>query len=98
MSGPMSDAPGPQDEPRYHDECYACPIGGLFLTARTSPHAGEAVDHLVNAASELVAAAKSMAEAAEFFLDQQRAASQRGERGGPGASRVQRIDLDDSAG
>lgn len=77
------------DEPgtRYHDECYVCPIGGLFLTARTSPHASEALDHLVTAASELVAAARAMAEAAEQFLDQQRAPSER--------RRVQRIDVED---
>lgn len=85
------------EEPRYHEECYACPIGGLFLTARTSPQAGEALDHLVSAASELVAAARSMAEAAEVFLDQQRARGPRPtDSSGPG--RVQRIDIDQPGG
>lgn len=85
------------EEPRHHEECYACPIGGLFLTARTSPQAGEALDHLVSAASELVAAAKSMAEAAEVFLDQQRT---RGPQPADASDegRVQRIHLDDSGG
>lgn len=84
-------------EPRHHEECYACPIGGLFLTARTSPQAGEALDHLVSAASELVAAARSMAEAAEVFLEQQRTRGPRpAESSGEG--RVQRIDIDQPGG
>lgn len=74
-------------EPRYHEECYACPVGGLFLTARgASP---EAVEHLVNAASELVAAMRSVLEAAESFLEQQRSPA-----GRPGEPRVRRIRLD----
>lgn len=85
------------EDPRYHDECYACPIGGLFLTARTSPQAGEALDHLVSAASELVAAAKSMAEAAEVFLEQQRARGPRSETGSE-ERRIQRIDLEEPGG
>lgn len=90
----MSEGSG---EPRHHEECYACPIGGLFLTARTSPQAGEALDHLVSAASELVAAARSMAEAAEVFLEQQRT---RGPRpaDSPSQERVQRIDIDQPGG
>jgi hypothetical protein len=78
---------GDSEERVHHDECYACPVGGLFLTARaTSP---EAVEHLVNAASELVAAMRSVLEAAETFLAQQR--EQQNE---PAAEpRVQRIDL-----
>lgn len=74
-------------EPRHHEECYACPVGGLFLTARgTSP---EAFDHLLKAASELVAAARSALEAAERVIEQQRSA-------GPHAAptRVQRIDVE----
>ena len=79
----------PEDDAgKFHDECYACPIGGLFLTARgASP---EAVEHLVNAASELVAAMRSVLEAAEAFLDQQR----QSQGPGGGATRLQRIDLD----
>lgn len=76
------------DEPRHHDECYACPVGGLFLTARgASP---EAVEHLVNAASEMVAAMRSVLEAAESFL-----ADQRTRPSGPpdAEARIQRIDL-----
>ncbi|HVM40210.1 MAG TPA: hypothetical protein VM618_05455 [Acidimicrobiia bacterium] len=70
-----------------HEECYACPVGGFFLTARTA--SPEALDHLVNAASEMVAAFRSMAEAAERFLDQQRAAP-------PSAgARVRRIRVED---
>lgn len=75
------------DDARYHDECYACPVGGLFLTARgASP---ETVEHLVNAASELVAAMRSVLQAAEEFLEQQR-----GARAADGPARVQRIHLD----
>lgn len=75
-----------ESEPRFHDECYACPIGGLFLTARGA--GPETVEHLVNAATELVAAMRSALEAAEAFLEQQRAAQP------SGRPRVQRIDLD----
>jgi hypothetical protein len=77
----------PEPEARVHDECYACPIGGLFLTARqTGP---EAFEHLIRAASELALAAKAMVEVAERFLEQQRT---------PGAThppqRVQHIDVE----
>ncbi|HLF99385.1 MAG TPA: hypothetical protein VI916_02865 [Acidimicrobiia bacterium] len=76
------------EEPRHHDECYACPVGGLFLTARgASP---EAVEHLVNAAAEMVAALRSVLEAAESFLaDQRPRPSGRPEP----ETRIQRIDL-----
>lgn len=78
------------DDRRHHDECYACPIGGFFLTARsTSP---ETFDHLVGAAAELVAAAKSMIEVAEHVIEQQRRPESRSEAG---ASRVQRIRVED---
>lgn len=75
------------EQARHHDECYACPIGGFFLTARgASP---ETFEHLVNAASELVAAARSLVEAAEQVVEQQR-------RGGhAGSSRIHKIDVDD---
>jgi hypothetical protein len=58
------------DEPRHHDECYACPVGGFFLTARgASP---EAFEHLMNAAAELAAAARTIVEAAERLIETQR--------------------------
>lgn len=72
-------------EREHHDECYACPVGGLFLTARSA--SPETVEHLVNAASELVAAMRSVLEAAETFLEQQRRAA------APSETRIQRIDL-----
>jgi len=75
---------------RHHEECYACPVGGFFLTARgASP---EAMDHLVNAATELVAAAKAVLEAAEGYLAQQR--SPEGAADPEAPSKVQRINLD----
>lgn len=89
----MTDEHQAEHEPethRHHDECYACPIGGFFLTARGS--SPETVEHLMNAAAELVAAARSVLEAAESFIEQQR-----GPQGAsvPGdGSKVRRIDLE----
>lgn len=81
---------GETGERGHHAECYACPVGGLFLTARTgSP---EAVEHLVNAASELVAAMRSVLEAAESFLEHQRGHQAPPARG-ESVTRIQRIDL-----
>lgn len=73
---------------RYHDECYACPIGGFFLTARSA--SPDTFEHLLSAASELVAAARSMVEVAERVVEQQRTSPH-----ASGSSRVQRIDLAD---
>lgn len=90
----MSDdaTPGEPRDGHSHEECYACPVGGLFLTARQG--GPEAFEHLLNAASELVAAARSLVDAAERAIDHQRAAG-RSTAGGDGGtpSRVRRIDL-----
>ncbi|MBI2168208.1 MAG: hypothetical protein HYU28_01715 [Actinobacteria bacterium] len=76
-----------ENAPRHHDECYACPVGGLFLTARgASP---EAVEHLVNAAGELLAAMRSVLEAAETFVE-----TQRGTPVSTPEPKIRRIDLD----
>jgi hypothetical protein len=69
-----------------HEECYACPVGALFAEARELEPA--ALDHLMNAALELVQVAKSVLEAAEHAIEAQRSA-----RSGP-RPRVRRIDLD----
>jgi hypothetical protein len=87
----MTPEPRSDPEPRFHDECYACPVGGLFLTSRAG--APEAVDHVLNAASEMLAAFKVLADAAERFIE-----AQRGSTGPPGPSdprRVRRIHLED---
>lgn len=70
-----------------HDECYACPIGGLFLAARAARP--EAVDHVLNAVSELVLAARAVLDAAERVLDEQRGGRPRD----GGESRLSRIDI-----
>jgi len=73
---------------RYHDECYACPVGSLFMSMDTA--SPDMMEHLLAAAHELLQVARSAIDAAEAVVERQREA--RGGAGGP--SRVHRIDLD----
>ncbi len=83
-----------------HDECYACPVGAFFAEARDAQP--EALEHVLNAAYELLEVARVAIEAAERAVDEQRshlaanrAASPR-ERTADGDSprrRVRRIDI-----
>lgn len=70
-----------------HDECYACPIGGLFLTLQGAQP--DATEHLLNAAQEMLQVARAVIDAAEEVVEQRRrsAARRSGER------RVRRIDI-----
>jgi hypothetical protein len=74
---------------RYHDECYACPVGSLFMSMDTA--SPDMMEHLLTAAHELLQVARSAIDAAEAALERQRET-----RSGAGRSepRVRRIDLD----
>ena len=72
-------------EPRI-DACEACPVGAVFAgLAAVQP---EAREHLLNAASELVQAARALLDAADAVIEQQR-------RAAPAAQepRIRRIDI-----
>ena len=87
-----------------HDECYSCPVGAFFAEARDAQP--EALEHLLNAAYELLEVARVAIDAAERAIDEQRThmAATRTERPAPadddaaarpagGQSRVRRIDI-----
>jgi hypothetical protein len=82
----------PTPEPHehsYHDECYACPVGSLFMSMDgASP---DMMEHLLAAAHELLQVARSAIDAAEAVVERQRET-----RSGTGRTepRVHRIDLD----
>ena len=69
------------------EECYACPIGGFFLTLQGAEP--DATEHLLSAAHEMLQFARAVIDAAEEVVDQrqQAAARRSGER------RVRRIDI-----
>jgi hypothetical protein len=83
------DAPPRADEKRYHDECYACPVGSLFVSMDTA--SPDMMEHLLAAAHELLQVARSAIDAAEIVVERQRDARGGAGRGEP---RVHRIDLD----
>jgi hypothetical protein len=88
-SQPGSDPREERDEKRYHDECYACPVGSLFSSMDgASP---DVMEHLLAAAHELLQVARSAIDAAEVVVERQREARSQSSRGEP---RVHRIDLD----
>ena len=61
---------------RFHQECYACPVGTLYASLRdVSP---EALSHLVAAAAEMAAAARVVLEAFEAAASTQRSGVRRG--------------------
>jgi hypothetical protein len=74
------------DAPRFHDECYACPVGSMFMAARDAQP--EAMEHLLTAAHELVQAARVALDAADAVIEQQRRARAQRE------PRLRRIDID----
>jgi hypothetical protein len=80
------DAPG---EKRYHDECYACPVGSLFMSMDSA--SPDMMEHLLAAAHELLQVARSAIDAADTVVERQREARSNAARGEP---RVRRIDLD----
>ena len=69
-----------------HAECYACPVGLVFASVNTAQP--EALEHLLNAASEMAAAARSLIDAAERVIAEQRA------RTGAAGGRIRRVDLE----
>ena len=73
---------------RYHDECYACPVGSLFMSMDTA--SPDMMEHLLAAAHELLQVARSAIDAAEAVVERQREA-RNSDRAEP---RVHRIDLD----
>jgi hypothetical protein len=76
-------------ERRYHDECYACPVGSLFMSMDSA--SPDMMEHLLAAAHELLQVARSAIDAAEVVVERQRE-SRSGT--GRGEARVHRIDLD----
>jgi hypothetical protein len=65
------DPPGDAFEgPRTHSECYACPVGSFFAEFRAAEP--EALEHVLNAAYELLEVARVAIEAAERAIDEQR--------------------------
>ena len=91
----MSTNPDPRlhdDEPaetRYHEECYACPVGSLFMSMDTA--SPDMMEHLLAAAHELLQVARSAIDAAEVVVERQREARANAAAGEP---RVRKIDLD----
>jgi hypothetical protein len=78
-----------QSEKRYHDECYACPVGSLFMQMDSA--SPDVMEHLLAAAHELLQVARSAIDAAELVVERQRESRSGAGRGEP---RVHRIDLD----
>jgi hypothetical protein len=76
-------------ERRYHDECYACPVGSLFMSMDSA--SPDMMEHLLAAAHELLQVARSAIDAAEVVVERQRESRSGAGRGEP---RVHRIDLD----
>ena len=76
-------------EKRYHDECYACPVGSLFMSMDTA--SPDMMEHLLAAAHELLQVARSAIDAAELVVERQRESRSSASRSEP---RVHRIDLD----
>ncbi|HEY1740996.1 MAG TPA: hypothetical protein VGI86_19940 [Acidimicrobiia bacterium] len=54
-----------------HDECYRCPVGAFFAEAQAAQP--EAMEHMLNAAYELLEVARVAIDAAERAIDEQRA-------------------------
>ena len=77
------------NEKRYHDECYACPVGSLFMSMDSA--SPDMMEHLLAAAHELLQVARSAIDAAELVVERQRESRSGAGRGEP---RVHRIDLD----
>lgn len=72
--------PTDDGEPTYAPECYACPIGTVFMTFQGARP--EATEHLLRAGKELLAAMRALLDGASQFLEET-------ERRGP--ARVEKI-------
>lgn len=83
------DADRDDGERRYHDECYACPVGSLFMSMDSA--SPDMMEHLLAAAHELLQVARSAIDAAEAVVERQRESRSTTGRAEP---RVHRIDLD----
>lgn len=94
MNGPVdppptpgaSNASGPGSG--VDGECFACPIGGLFLTLEGARP--DATERLLNAVYELIGVARVFLDAADEIVEQRRHAVARRD----GEPRVQRIDIE----
>jgi hypothetical protein len=84
-----ADDSGPTEAaaPGHHAECYACPVGSAFATARAAEP--EALDHLLGAVHEILQLARAVVDAADRVVESQRTA-----RGAGGSARVRRIVVD----
>jgi hypothetical protein len=76
----------PTEGAAFHDECYACPVGSVFMAAQKAQP--EALEHLLSAAHELIQAAKAALDVADQVVEQQRHARATRE------PRLRRIDID----
>jgi len=76
----------PNEGAAFHEECYACPVGGVFMAAQKAQP--EALEHLLLAAHELIQAAKAALDVADQVVEQQRHARATRE------PRLRRIDID----
>ncbi len=76
------------DEQAFHEECYACPVGSFFLGVQSAQP--DAMEHVLNAAHELLGVARAAIDAAETAIDHQR--TTRADRAAR-PSRVRRIDI-----
>jgi hypothetical protein len=83
------DMPTPDHEKQYHEECYACPVGSLFMSMDSA--SPDMMEHLLAAAHELLQVARSAIDAAESVVERQRESRSATGRSEP---RVHRIDLD----
>ena len=75
-------------DPKFHDECYACPVGSFFVGVQGAQP--DAMEHLLTAAQELLNVARSALDVADGAIEHQR--SVREDRQNR-ASRVRRIDI-----
>src|SRR5690349_16916522 len=96
----MTDEHTQHTQHTQHDECYACPVGSFFAELRAAEP--EAIEHVLNAAYEMLEVARLAIDAAERAIDEQRthaaAASSTRSDGAPPPpngrrGRVRRIDI-----
>ena len=74
-------------EPQFHSECFACPVGSFLQGVNEAQP--DALEHVLNAAHELLEVARSAIDTAEAAIVHQRTVHR--ERSAP--SRVRRIDI-----
>ncbi len=76
------------NNPKVHDECYACPVGSFFVGLQDAQP--DATEHLLLAAQELLNVARSAIDVADRALEHQRSGR---EQRRSQTSRVRRIDI-----